>query len=447
MNRSIVLMLLVAAVVQPALAQPAPVEPGPAGPEPKPAAASPDDLSKAADAASELAGVPAAAPGPKASSDDIDLSSLGLDPSANAFDDKLNIYGYLDLAYKAQHWFRPPLIQQQDERGFSTGNINLYLAKNASPKARLLVEVQFSFLPNGAPNADGSFASTNVIDPANDNIATRWGSIVIQRAYLEYDLAEHLTLRAGHWLTPYGIWNTDHGSPVILPTSRPYIIDQELFPQHQTGFELFGSHTASNFKLNYHATMSNGRGDTEAQLDLDKKLAFGGRLELETPWGVKAGASYYRGRYTGLPAAPGAAPPTYREEAYGGDAQFDHAGLHLQSELSVRVRHYGTAEAAAIATSEPTSSADPSDFGFYVLAGYRFDMLWNVMPFGYYQYYRAADHALYETINSQTAGLNFRPSGGMVFKLQGTRGRVGDGGGLLAGILIYQFAAQAAWVF
>src|SRR6185295_16155697 len=89
------------------------------------------DLEKAADAAADIAAVTAAPPATgKASSDDIDLASLGLDPSAAAFDDKLNIYGFADVSYYAQHFVQPLPTIAQDTRTFEIGNLNLYLAKN-----------------------------------------------------------------------------------------------------------------------------------------------------------------------------------------------------------------------------------------------------------------------------------------------------------------------------
>src|SRR5439155_19746980 len=133
----------------------------------------------------------------------------------------------------------------------------LYLAKSLIRKARALAEVRFTFLPNGSINPDGSIVNTTATDVTNVNRPVQWGGIVIERAYLEYDLGDHLTIRAGRWLTPYGIWNIDHGSPVIIATSRPYIIGEQFFPEHQTGLDAFGSHHQDGFKLNYHLTASN----------------------------------------------------------------------------------------------------------------------------------------------------------------------------------------------
>jgi hypothetical protein len=443
---------LVLALGPEALAQPAPAEPAPAG---EPPAGSPaptaDDLSKAADAAAEVATIPppaAATPAtpPRASSDDIDLSSLGLDPTASAagFDDKLNIYGFADFNYEAEHLSAKLPGINQNTRGFVSGAFNIYLAKNLTAKARSLGEVRFTFLPNGSQNADGSHVSTDAQDFANFMRIVQWGGIVIERAYIEYDLTDWLTIRGGHWLTPYGIWNIDHGSPAIIATNRPYIIGEQFFPEHQTGFDAFGSKAAAGFKVDYHLTVSNGRGATEAVADQDNKLAFGGRVEIETPWGLKAGGSYYRGRYTGLAVAAGALPETFREASYGGDAQFALGRLHLQTEVIARERHYIAGARAATAAG---FAPDSRDFGLYALADYRFDQLWNVAPYVYYERYKPGENAYFDGLHGIDGGFNFRPAPTVVLKLQGSYGKFDSGNLPLSGTSVSFFQAQVSWVF
>ena len=442
MRTSIFALFLLGTATQHAVAQPAPAAPAPTA----------DDLARAADAAADVAAMaPAdAAPAPapegavKASADDIDLSSLGLDSAASSFDDKLNIYGFADVSWSALHLARKSLILAKDSRSFAVGNLNIYLAKNLTPKARVLGEVRFTFLPNANQLADGSYVSTLATDVNNANRPVQWGGVVIERLYVEYDLTEHLTLRAGHWLTPYGIWNIDHGSPAIVAVSRPYIIGEQFFPEHQTGLDLFGNYYKSGYKLNYHLTASNGRGPAEAQVDQDTDVAVGARLDVETPFGIKAGASYYYGRNTGFAPSPGAAEPTYLEAAYAGDLQYDRGGLHLQAEVAARERQYedGT-RAPAVAGFAP----DGRDFGYYVLGSYRFDRFWSVTPFAYFEHYSPQDHFLFKKADAINAGLNFRPSPGFVLKLQGLRATFPEGPGLLDGNKIYQYQAQASWVF
>jgi hypothetical protein len=388
---------------------------------------------------------PPAPPSPavgKASSDDIDLGSLGLDPSAASFDDKLNLFGFADFSYASQRFSRDPIVTPKVSKGFAYGNLNVYLAKNLTPKARSLIEVRFTFLPNGSVNNDGTFVNTTARDITDNQRQLQWGAIIIERAYVEYDLGEHLTIRAGHWLTPYGIWNIDHGSPVIIGTQRPYIIGAEFFPEHQTGLDLFGTDHQGAFKIDYHLTASNGRGTTEAQSDQDGEIAFGGRLDVETR-GLKLGGSYYRGRSTDLPASVGAVANTYLEAAYGADLQFDRGGLHVQAEVMARDRHYEDGKRAAIASG---FTADGRDMGYYAIAGYRFDRLWNVMPYAVFENHSPADHTEYGKINAGSFGLNFRPSASLILKVQAEFARF-DNGGIFDDEHATRYSSQASWVF
>ncbi|HEV7559223.1 MAG TPA: hypothetical protein VGO00_27300, partial [Kofleriaceae bacterium] len=216
------------------------------------------------------------------SSSDIDLGALGLDPSSSGFDDHLSIYGFADINWQNLRWSHPNQYLANTS-SFIFGNLDIYLAKNLTPKARSLVELRFLFAPNGSQNADGSVVDTSAQDLSDFQRSLQWGGIVIERAYVEYDIHPLLTVRAGHWLTPYGIWNTDHGSPTIIGTIRPFIIGEQFFPEHQTGLDAFGSIPLGGYKLGYHATLSNGRSPAEAQADFDNEPAFGGRLELHTP--------------------------------------------------------------------------------------------------------------------------------------------------------------------
>lgn len=426
-------LALAAALPSPARAQPEPPPPA-------------DDLSQAADATAEAAALaptaPTAAPAPAA--DDIDLAALGLDPSsATAFDDKLNLYGFADFGYSALV-SGTPLIA--DYREFSYGNLNLYLAKNLTPRWRALAEVRFLLAPNGARNPDGTYQSTAVPDPSNFDRPVSWGGIQIERAYIEYDVHARLSVRAGRYLTPYGIWNIDHGSPAIIGVSRPYIIGEQFFPERQTGLELFGAAPLGDYKLRYHATVSNGRNPIEASRDPDKKLAFGGRLELEAPLAggtLRIGGSAYVGRETELAATATETPRAFDEIAFGFDAQYLRGGLHLQAEYIGQHREL-------VAGPPPGSPGgatlvDGMVTGFYGLAGYRFDRLWHVMPYALYEDYHPFDRTAYRELASASFGLNFRPTPTVVLKAAASH--VWFEGGLFDDATLQVYGTQIAWVF
>lgn len=390
------------------------------------------------------AAAPAAAAAPAQTGADIDLASLGLDPNAGpAFDDKLNLYGFADAEYWGWHVTHTTALT--DERQFVSGNLNLYLAKNLTPKWRFLAEVQFMYLPNGAENPDGTESVTSAGDPNDYTRPVSWGAIQIERAYIEYDVDQYLTVRAGRYLTPYGIWNIDHGSPVIITATRPYIIGEQFFPDAQTGLDLFGNVHVGEYRLGYHATVSNGRNPADAIEDPDKKLAFGGRVEFEAPWAgtLKLGASVYGGRFTDAVTTPGEIPDAYEERSYGGDIQWDHGGLHLQGEIIGNSRRYLDGQRALTATG---FIPDGTQYGYYGLAGYRTSLAWNVMPYAYYEYENPLDKEEYDHIRVVVGGLNFRPSPNVVLKLEGGFAWMRDGG-VLGGTNFDLFTSQVAWAF
>jgi hypothetical protein len=427
MLRSTIALL---AFATPAFAQPseAPVETTPPS-EPMPAAPAP---------------APAPAPAATSDGDDIDLAALGLDPSAPTFDDKLQIYGFADFTYYHQKLAGDLLPTSS---AFSVGNVNLYVRKNLSAQWRALTEVRLLFTPNGALPVTGTgleLQNTSVTDAANFERPIAWGGISIERVYIEHDIAPWLTIRAGRFLTPYGIWNTDHGSPAIIGTARPYIVGEQFFPEHQTGLELFGTKSVDDYRIDYHATVSNGRNPFESTRDPDRKLAFGGRLAVTMPWAgsIKAGVSAYRGRAS-VPTSLLDSGPMHDETALGADVAWDRGAFHAQAEVLVQERHYlDGRRALGTAGFAPDGRA----FGVYGVAGYRFSSLWNVMPFVLFQHYTPHDPSLVgERVLGMEGGLNFRPLPSVVLKAQYTYVRFGEGS-LLEGVGSI-ISTQAAWVF
>lgn len=393
-----------------------------------------------------LAAALCAAASPAAAGDDndaFDLGSLGLDPTTEAFDDKLNLYGFADFSWAIQSEI-PALVQ--GSREFSLGNVNLYASKNLTPRWRMLAEVRFLLAPNGGRDfATGAYTVTTTPDPGSFDRDVEWGGISIERAYVEYDAHPRLTVRAGRWLTPIGIWNIDHGSPAIIPTVRPYIIGEQLFPEHQTGLELFGSARLGEYKLSYHATVSNGRSAVEAARDPDSRPGIGGRLALEAPVAgtLRLGASAYGGRATIVRDGARAALPAYDELSLGADAQWNWGGLHVQGELISRRREFidGRREASG-AGFTPDSLA----WGAYALAGYRFERLWNVMPFTVLERYYLGDNPFFHRLQSYVAGLNLRPTPAVVLKASFARATF-DAYSLSQPVSLDAVRLQAAWVF
>jgi hypothetical protein len=273
------------------------------------------------------------------------------------------------------------------------GNLNLYGAADLTGGWRSLFEVRFLYLPNGVLDFNTfQRTSTATGDPADDLRPLYWGGIEIQRAYLEYSAHSLLTIRAGQFLTPYGIWNVDHGSPTIITANKPYPIGDHLFPDRQTGIELYGSAPLGDTSLGYHLTLSNGRGSSATYQDLDDNKAIGGRLLFTShPAGtLTLGISGYYGRSTESGVRVNGTEleqdvtVQFDELSYAADLLWQWEGLHVQGEIMANDIVYTDEGRPAPTSLGPTAAPglvpDHRRIGGYGLVGYRTPWL-TLMPF------------------------------------------------------------------
>jgi len=383
---------------------------------------------------------------------------------------KLDVYGFSDFTY----WH--PLMAQSNRwmqvfnpyPSFAVGNLNIYLSSSLGDRLKSLVEFRLLYLPNGAQTMkdQGTPPDTTVIDPAEFGREIQWGGISIERAWLEYAVHERLTIRVGQWLTPYGIWNVDHGSPTIIGIRRPYLVREQLFPEWQTGIEAYGTAPFGSVKLGYHLTISNGRGPTDAYRDFDTDKPIGARVFLQyapRKADLTVGASFYRGRYTAragswVTDAAGAHRVTvitrqYDELAAAADVRWQWGGLLAQGELIFNDRAY-TADGRPLAQGSSTEFVpDFRRWGAYGLFGYRFAFL-GLMPYAHVEYYELGSGALPPLVGllpvavTTNLGINLRPWPSVVLKLEFERTT-------FPGAAVTSFGrdditalqAQVAWVF
>jgi hypothetical protein len=346
----------------------------------------------------------------------------------------LEVFGFADVGYSRPFWSEKSIYAGSglDARPyFQVGNLNLYVAKTLASKWRYLSEFRFTFAPNGAPSATtaNGLVDTSVPDPADISRPYRYGSIEIERAQIEYELHSMFSVAAGLWLTPYGIWNIDHGSPTVIAIRRPYIVGEQLFPERQTGIQVHGSRHFGNYRFQYHLTASNGRNPVDTTRDTDTDIALGGRVELQ--WRkasvIKGGASFYRGRYTDRVAAKynigtnqTSSPilSQFDEHALGLDLQWDWNRLAVRAEFIYNLKEYDDAHRREINPGQ--YAPDQQRFGMYALAGYRFNLL-GVMPYLLYQDFVPDDGPgvyFVRRFISYHAGLNFRPVPRVVIKVE-----------------------------
>ncbi len=216
-----------------------------------------------------------------------DYAALAADQE---FEPSFNLSGFFDLNlyyYEFDESRESPYGVVRDNLSFVVNRLNLYFASQMSETTSALAEIRFTALPLGYErsyddnqilNTSFERVDTRVLDPFTGE-ATRLGSIVIERVHLTWKPIDAFGVMAGRFLTPYGIWNVDHGSPVRLPILPPIFMLRQFIPSAQTGVQLFGRlFPLSNVFLDYAATASNNRGPAESVYDLNNNKALGLRL-------------------------------------------------------------------------------------------------------------------------------------------------------------------------
>jgi hypothetical protein len=448
-----------------------------AAPEPTPPVAAPATTPAPATPAEAPAAKPVGqAPGtlPESPADD---SFTSTDPSSSGElvgeeGPKLEFYGFADFAYL--HTFGPKanILRQYvgPHPSFYVGHLNLYMSSTLGGNWRSLAEVRFTYSPMGDDDkqaADGTFPvpDTTAVDYAELQRTFQWGGIEIQRAWIEYQPFDFLSIRGGQWLTPYGYWNDDHGSPTIITVHKPFPIGDSMFPEHQTGLIALGKYFIGSTALGYALTLSNGRGPYDAIRDLDNNKAVGGRLYVEASalGNLTVGVDAYRGRYTASTkryrvdtSGPEPVAVIYRttDSAYdelslGADLRWLYGGLHVQGEFMMNEAAYDERYRPRTVGFDPrpTFAANYRRIGGYLLLGYRTPWL-NLMP------YVMAEHSSYTNSDlappawAYSAGLNLRPTPNVVLKAEIAVAHFNGVGstGLGKDDLPY-FGSQVAWAF
>jgi hypothetical protein len=386
--------------------------------------------------------------------------------AADAEEFKLNIYGFMDFTYTHrlnEFTFASPYPT------FLVGNLNLYAGAELGDGWRTLTEFRLLYAPHGTLASDQLFATnpvrtdTTVGDPADLGRPLRWGGVEIERAWLEYSAHPLLTIRGGQWLTPYGIWIVDHGSPVIIGVRRPFVVGEALIPERQTGVQIYGSELVGSTELGYSVSLSNGRGPVDAYADLDHNKAFTGRVYVnsELPIGtLSLGYTLFRGNYTDRVTRFAVGPLTgeigteyvsvdhYEELGMAADLRFVWEGLTLQSELITREVALDDRFRPAALPLPGKPSGFESDYravGFYAMAAYRLPWF-NIMPFFGGENYDPGVTSNFEAA-AVWGGINVRPTPRVVLKVQLTKSWFTGDTAVFGDDGLEVLDLQAAWSF
>lgn len=355
--------------------------------------------------------------------------------NGDAADDPVfRLYGFIDMGLQ-KLWAYDDPVTPTLKTTFVLGNVNLYFDFHPATDWSSLIEVRLTNYPNGTstygvPDVGLPYrrTDTTVRDPGNGNgyDTVRWGAIVLERAYIQWQKDPRLGVRVGQFLTPYGIWNVDHGTPTLISLYRPFFQANEMFPEHQLGVETFGRFDDlpfAHWQVDYHAYVSNGRTPGVVATVHDKMV--GGRLVLSKlrPYRLALGVSALRGRYVDQEINVGLTTGiterdtvvSYDEHALGIDASLDLGALRLRSEFAVRHKRYGRGQ-REISWAPGVYTADGNEADAYLLAAYRLPGT-RLEPYLYGEWYRWPTPLGEDAVTGST-GLNLYFTPAIQLKLQ-----------------------------
>jgi hypothetical protein len=451
LTRALLAALLAApvALAAPATPAPAPAAPAPAATEPAateptaaPASAPNGDAPATAAATPAPVAIASEPDAPAQSEESSGAAALLDDESPGATDaltgEALKIYGFGDVGFRQMLVPKtsPWLAYFNRHPSLFVGRLNFYFDSQLAERWRALAEVRFTYLPQGSwQGNDAGLVTRQDSMGADYTDFTRdrpLGSLMIQRAFIEYDATSWLSVQAGQFLTPYGVWNVDHGSPVIIGVSPPFLVGARLLPESQVGLLGYGRISlVDNWDLSYALGVSNGRTELSAYEDLDSNKAITARLAVtyRSPGAgeLTLGSTLYAGKTTDNTRTLyfDATGPKSRENilyqvserAHAFDLRWVWGDLHVQGEAIVRDRKYTE-------RGRPTLDAgfepDQREAGAYALVGYR-TPFFGVMPYLKGEY--SPDPALRvvginENVLLGTGGFNVRPVPRVVFKVE-----------------------------
>ncbi|WP_437939048.1 hypothetical protein [Sorangium sp. So ce341] len=318
----------------------------------------------------------------------------------------LQLYGFIDVG--VQRTWAPEnsglaaALPQANALNFVVGNLNLYLDAQPSDHFRFLGELRFTTAPGGAPvpvttplppdvayrvttQEYGSFDSTSI---ALGSPTLYGGLVSIERAHIDWTRFNLFKVRVGQFFTPIGIYNVDHGSPVLITAAIPYFITSRLFPTRQTGVMIYGNAFAGPWELGYDAYVSNGRNEN-APFAFDDNRGFGGRLHAsyEDPGKLtlKLGASFIASHARdwvvdyklNAPSPDIHSTWSFQEYTGAGDVSLDIGKTRVRAEAAVvRVVYDEGKRQGGFGSYAP----DAWKTSTYAVAAHRLDFL-NMEPF------------------------------------------------------------------
>lgn len=340
-------------------------------------------------------------------------------------DQKFKMYGFADMTltkYFPKENSSIRGVTMMDERFMASfDHLNLYQEFRPNNRVRFLTEFSYQDKPptyvDQTENVmeyfdpaaggmvemvtqEGSLADTNKFQKGIVNY--EWGSFSVERAQMSVYLNRYANLTFGKFITPAGIWNVDHGSPVIMTVNQPsQYTFREIYPKSQLGIMESGTYFAGDVDLNYTVYLSTGRGNPI--INKPGELAAGGQLRIGVPVldELNIGISGYTGNQTAVQRKAKSVFTMdgvdlsiidnqlyrYRENVMGADFRLRKSVFMLQSEFNYQLTVNKMRE------DWPEDSINTHIIATYVLASvdaYR-NKNFMITPYAFYEYVRYFD--------------------------------------------------------
>jgi hypothetical protein len=208
---------------------------------------------------------------------------------AGAIDwERLSINGYTSFEYEKQ------LDSEGEGAGDPNGSfdadaIDLVLNFQVSDKIRAATDITWE---HGAATEDDR------------------GNVAIEYAFVEYTFSDVFKVRAGKFLTPFGVFNQIHtAKPAFLSvkeaasTNSPGRIVEDaarFFPRWGSGIAFQGDGLLGDMEFDYDFLLANGEQDNTNPFEEDdnKSKSVTARFRLEPTESLQVGASYYYDKFS-----------------------------------------------------------------------------------------------------------------------------------------------------
>ena len=285
-----------------------------------------------------------------------------------AFIENSNFYGYGQIDYSIAQ-------KGNTKSSFDIVRFNIIGDIQLSPQARFISDIELE---------DNTFMGPK------GNI----GSIKFSQFWVEYSFLPEIKLRAGKFLTNFGLYNKIHdASPTYFSIAPPLLYNrfqpniefdnpQRFFGKYLMGSELTGTvdlgHQGSQFE--YSLMFGNGRNDYVDTTYISHNTALAGRLLFRPEFisGFHIGTSFY----TDINEIGMGGVHNSRELTIGVEAQYEYQALQIQSEIM-------------LAKFKNLSNEDQKAILTYVQLAYTFkDLLTPYIQLNYLKFNQKNDDAV-----------------------------------------------------